>query len=75
MIYGVKRTTVYLPDGLKTRLEAEAERRGVTEAEIIRLAVDKELLRRAPRGGFITDDPGELITENLDQFMEGFGER
>jgi hypothetical protein len=74
-MYGVKRTTVYLPDGLKTRLEAEAARRGVTEAEIIRIAVDKELLRRAPRGGFITDDPGDLTSEHLDQFMEGFGQR
>jgi hypothetical protein len=73
-MYGMKRTTVYLPDELKVRLEAEAQRRGVTEAEIIRLAVDKELLRRPTRGGFITDDPGDLTGATLHEHMEGFGE-
>ena len=73
-MYGMKRTTVYLPDELKARLEVESERRGVTEAEIIRLAVDKELLRRPPRGGFITDDPGDLTGATLHEHMEGFGE-
>jgi hypothetical protein len=73
-MYGMRRTTVYLPDELKVRLEAEAKRRGVTEAEIIRLAVDKELLRRPTRGGFITGDVGGLTSENTDDFMEGFGE-
>jgi Ribbon-helix-helix protein, copG family. len=39
------RTTVYLPEEMKARLTAEAERRGLSEAEIIRRAVDKELTR------------------------------
>lgn len=39
MMYGMKRTTIYLPDEMKTSIEREAVRRGVTEAEVIRGAV------------------------------------
>ena len=74
-MYGMKRTTVYLPEELKARLEAEAKRRGVTEAEVIRLAVDKELQRRPRRGGFLSGGPDDGVTAaNLHEHMEGFGE-
>ncbi len=73
-MYGMKRTTVYLPDDLKARLEAEAARRGVTEAEIVRVAVDKETRRPRPRGGILLGDLGGLTSENIDEFLEGFGE-
>lgn len=58
-MYGMKRTTVYLPDDLKARLEAAAKTRGVTEAEIVRQAVDKELRRSELRAGIITGDGGD----------------
>jgi hypothetical protein len=71
----MRRTTIYLPDELKARLEKAAERRGVTEAEIIRLAVDKELTRTLRDAGIITDpSPDGLSGRNLHEHMEGFGE-
>jgi predicted transcriptional regulator len=73
-MYGMKRTTIYLPDDLKARLEAEAARRGVTEAEIVRVAVDKETRRPRPRGGILSGDLGGLTSANVDDYLEGFGE-
>ena len=73
-MYGMKRTTVYFPEDLKGRLEAEAKRRGVTEAELIRVAVDKEVRRPRPRGGILTGGLGGLTSENIDECLEGFGE-
>lgn len=74
-MYGMKRTTVYLPDDLKERLEVAAKTRGVTEAEIVRQAVDIELRRRAPRGGFLSGGLDDGVNSgNLHEHMEGFGE-
>jgi len=74
-IYGMHRTTVYLPEEMKARLTAEAERRGVSEAEVIRVAVDKELTRRLTGAGIITDPLPEGVSgRNLHEHMEGFGE-
>jgi hypothetical protein len=75
-MYGMKRTTIYLPEEMKSRLEHEASRRQITEAELIRRAVDNELHRRAPRGGIISGAPKDGITgANLHEHMEGFGEQ
>lgn len=70
----MRRTTVYFPDDLKARLEAEATRRGVTEAQIVREAVDKETRRPRPRGGIISG--GELDARDIDStdVLKGFGE-
>ncbi len=68
-MYGVKRTTVYLPDELKSRLEAEARRRGLTEAQIIREAVDKETRTPRPRGGIFTG--GDLHARDIDAGVAG----
>ncbi len=74
-MYGMHRTTVYLPEEMKARLSAEATRRGVTEAEIIRRAVDKELTRRMTGAGIITEPLPEGVSgRNLHEHMEGFGE-
>jgi predicted transcriptional regulator len=73
-MYVMKRTTVYLPDELKARLEAEAKRRGTTEAQIVREAVDKETRRPRPRGGIILGDSEQMTARNLDDYLEGFGE-
>ena len=61
IIYGVKRTTIYLPEEMKTAIEWEAARRGVTEAEVIRDAVRNHL--------------SEAVTpmHDLPVFAEGFG--
>ena len=74
-MYGMHRTTVYLPEEMKARLTAEAQRRGLSEAEIIRRAVDKELTRRLTGAGIITEAPPEGVSgRNLHEHMEGFGE-
>lgn len=73
MMYGMKRTTIYLPEEMKARLEAEAARRQITEAELVRRAVDNELRRRPPRGGFLSGDAGGLTARNLEEHLEGFG--
>ena len=70
----MRRTTVYFPDDLKARLEAEATRRGVTEAQIVRGAVDKETRRPRPGGGIILGDSEGMTARNLDDYLEGFGE-
>ncbi len=38
-IYGMNKTTVYLPDELEVRLDAEAAATGVSKAELIRRGI------------------------------------
>jgi hypothetical protein len=73
----VNKTTVYLPDDLRAAVKREAARRNVTEAEVIRDALRSSLpmARPRPRGGFITEDLGGSIAENIEEWMKGFGER
>jgi hypothetical protein len=75
--YGrVLKTTVYLPDALKRRLEELARRERRSEAALIRAAVDgyvRERHRPKPRAGlFASGDP--LLAERVDELLaEGFG--
>lgn len=39
IIYGMRRTTIYLPEEIKAAVEQEAAREAVTEAEVIRRAL------------------------------------
>jgi len=39
MMYGMRRTTVYLPDELKLALKRTAEAQGKSEAEVVRHAL------------------------------------
>jgi predicted transcriptional regulator len=43
LAYAMRRTTVKLPDDLDARLRHEAQRRGVTIAEITRAALEEHL--------------------------------
>lgn len=75
-MYGMKKTTVYLPDELKAALERAAAMRGQSEAELIRDAV-RELTRRVepplPRLPlFASGDP--TLAERVDEELAGFGE-
>jgi hypothetical protein len=70
-IYGVHRTTIYLPEELKERLAQEARRRGVTEAQVIREALAAALARPRPRGGLLAC--GDIVARR-EELMEGFGE-
>ena len=66
------KTTVYLPDELKSALEQEARRRGCSEAEVIREAVRAQVTRPRPTPGIIV---GEPIANRVDELLAGFGER
>ena len=73
-VYGMKKTTVYLPDELKAALERAAQ--GRSEAELVREAV-RELTQRLepPRPRlplFSSGDP--TLAERVDEELrEGFG--
>jgi hypothetical protein len=68
----MRKTTVYLPDDLKTALEREATMRGVSEAELIRAALADAVRRPRPRPGLFRAEP---FADRSDDLLGGFGER
>lgn len=72
-MYGMVKTTLYLPEGLKSALSRESARRGESEAEVIRQALRRELGTGGvrPRGGLFTGS--EPIADRVDELLEGFG--
>lgn len=76
MMYGMKKTTVYIGDELKASLERVAAAEGCSEAELIRrgiLEVTEKSTRPKPRlGPFSSGDP--TLAERVDEELEGFGE-
>ncbi len=66
------KTTVYVPDWLKRRIETLAETTGRSEAEVIRSALEEYAAREAPRPrlGIFSAPP----IEDWDEAMRGFGE-
>lgn len=78
-MYGMKKTTVYLPDELKKKVEKLAKKEKKSEAEFIRNAIAIEVTRRlAPRPRIPL--PGvsfgdSSVAERVDEILaEGFGE-
>ena len=77
-MYGVKRTTICLPDDLKAQLEAAARAEGRTEADVIRQALADALrLRTTPRPRPpLTEPTGQTTNwaERVDELLgDGFG--
>lgn len=75
-MYGMKKTTVYLPDDLKFALGRVAAEKGRSEADLIREAI-RSLVRDAepPRPRvplFSSGDP--TLAERVDEELKGFGE-
>jgi len=69
------KTTVYLPDTLKQALKREAARRGVSEAQVIRMAVEavvSQAPRPKPQPGLFSD--GGMDQTRLDDYLKGFGQ-
>jgi hypothetical protein len=70
----VQKTTIYLPDSLKRRVEETARVHGCSEADVIRRALELHTERPRPtlplfRGSGETD-----IAERVDELLaEGFG--
>lgn len=68
------KTTLYLPDDLKRAVEAEANRRGASEAEVIRDALRRALpapTRRPRPAVFAGREP---IAARAEEFLAGFGQ-
>jgi Ribbon-helix-helix protein, copG family len=76
-MYGMQKTTVYLPDDLKHELERVAAARGCSEAELFREAV-RMLAEEAasPRPRLPLFKSGKRgLAERIDRALAGFGER
>jgi Ribbon-helix-helix protein, copG family len=76
LAYPMRRTTVKIPDELDSRLRHEAQRRGVTIAEVTRAALEEHLKgsrRLRARGGGrsgrtdISERMEEIIGAELDR--------
>lgn len=73
IMYGVKRTTIYLPEDMKAAIEREATRCGVTEAEVIREAVSAHLGPSRKRRVIVPAIPeglGENMASRTDEVLE-----
>lgn len=76
-MYGMKRTTVYLPKQLKQDLKNVSEECGRSEAELIREGVKRVVAEHRPQKPrfplFASGDP--TLAERADELLEeGFGE-
>jgi len=67
------KTTVYLSEELKRRVEDTARRERTSEAEVIRAALDAYTRVNPPRPKFPLFSSGNPI-EDWDEAMRGFGE-
>ena len=77
IMYGVKRTTIYLPDEMKAAVEREAARRGVTEAEVILDSVETSLAtseQPKPQLPVFPDGLGEDIAGQTEKILESYGD-
>lgn len=76
-MYGMRKTTVYLPDELKAAIERLAARTRRSEAEVIRDALTKAVVDstpprpRLPLSSVGLGDP--TIAERVDEALDGFG--
>ncbi|MGH3449052.1 MAG: CopG family transcriptional regulator [Nocardioidaceae bacterium] len=71
----MEKTTIYLPDDLKTAIKRAATLQGVSEAEVIRQSIRQVVgdVRPQPQGGLFSG--GRPIARNADELLAGFGER
>lgn len=75
-MYGMRRTTIYLPDGLKSTLARTAKEEHRTEADLIREGVELLLRCRQPEPRlplFASGQPD--LAEKTEELLAGFGER
>jgi hypothetical protein len=75
-MYGMRKTTVYIPDDLKRALGHAAAVRGVSEAELIREALRRiasETVPPRPRLPLFKSGKPRLA-ERVDEALHGFGE-
>jgi Ribbon-helix-helix protein, copG family len=76
MMYGMRRTTIYLTESLKAELARAAAAEGRTEADLIREGVEQLLRSRNPEPRLPLFESGQPdLAENVDSLLAGFGER
>jgi hypothetical protein len=76
-MYGMKRTTVYLPDDLKAALERTAAAQGKSEAEIVRSALTSATADHAypPPRVPLFESGDDTLAERVDEELaRAFGE-
>ena len=77
IMYGMRRTTVYLTDELKRGIERAAKSQGSSEAIFMRQALERAVAdARPPRPRlplFASDDP--TLADRVDEALAGFGTR
>jgi hypothetical protein len=75
-MYGMEKTTVYLPSALKRALERAAQLEGRSEADLIREGVavvaERHTSREPTAPLFNSGDPD--FASRVDELLEGFGE-
>jgi len=75
-MYGMEKTTVYLPSALKRALERAAQLEGRSEADLIRegiAAVTEPHQVAEPTLPLFSSGTGDLASR-VDKLLEGFGE-
>ena len=76
-MYGMTKTTVYLPEDLKASLKRMSNEEGRSEAEIIRDAIQAVVQRRKnsrPRVPLTHQGLGDpSLAERVDELLKGFG--
>jgi hypothetical protein len=71
----MEKTTLYLPDDLKTAVKHAATQQGLSEAEVVRRSIRHVVgeARPRPHGGLFSS--GEPIARDADELLSGFGKR
>lgn len=74
-VYGMHKTTLYLPDDLRLAVKSAARREGVSEAEVIRRSIRQAVgsARPRPRGALYAS--GQPVARQAEELLKGFGER
>ena len=76
-MYGMVKTTVYLPEELKATLSRVAAERSISEAELIREALSEKVsaaTETRPRVALFAEGLGdETAAERVDELLGGFG--
>jgi len=77
MMYGMKKTTIYLPDELKAALGRVSVAEGQSEAELIRAALREKIAAvRSIRPTVPLSSAGlgePTLAERVDELLAGFG--
>ena len=70
----MNKTTIYLPPDLQKAVKRAAQRRGVSEAEVIRDSIRTAVSgdRPRPKGGLFSS--GAPVAREADDHLGGFGE-